>query len=171
MPEGRPREYPLRPVTEAMLYVVKTGADDQVLARAGLQGRATQYHTHGPDRRFAVGQDGLQKGLWGYDAGKKIKGRKRRIAVDTQGNVLTVVVHPAGVQDLVGARTVLMRLFRRFDTIIKGFVDGGYAGQLIEWAKQRFGYEIAVVKRNEQHMFRVQRKRWVVERALVWLNW
>jgi transposase len=155
-----------------LAFVRNLGAGDQVLARTGPQGRrTTQPHTYGGDHRFAVGQDGLKRGRRGYDAGKRIKGRKRHIAVDTQGNVLTAVVHSAGVQDRVGTRTVLMRLFRRFDAIIKVFVDGGYTGQLIEWANQMFGYEVEVVKRNEQHMFRVQPKRWIVERTLVWLNW
>ena len=100
-------------------------AGDQVLARTGPQGKRTQPDTHGGDHRFAVGQDGLKRGRWGYDARKKIKGRKRHIAVDTQGNVLAVVVHLAGGQVRVGARRVLMRLFRRFDTNIKVFDDGG----------------------------------------------
>jgi putative transposase len=85
--------------------------------------------------------------------------------------VLSVVVHSAGVQDRVGARTVLMRLFCRFDTIVKVFVDGGYTGALIAWAREMFGYDVEVVKRNEQHLFRVLPKRWVVERTLAWLNW
>jgi transposase len=84
---------------------------------------------------------------------------------------LTVVVHSAGVQDRVGARAVLTRLFCRFDNIVKVFVDGGYTGTLIDWAKQMFGYEVEVVKRNEQHLFRVLPKRWIVERSLAWLNW
>jgi hypothetical protein len=58
---------------------------------------------------------------------------------------LTVVVHSAGVQDRVGARAVLMRLFCRFDSIVKVFVDGGYTGTLIEWARKMFGYEVEVV--------------------------
>jgi putative transposase len=85
--------------------------------------------------------------------------------------VLTAVVHSAGVQDRVGARAVLMRLFCGFDTIVKVFVDGGYTGSLIEWAKQMFGYHVEVVKRNEQHLFHVLPKRWIVERTLAWLNW
>ena len=75
----------------------------------------------------------------GYDAGKKIKGRKRHIAVDTQGNLLTAIIHSAGIQDRVGARAVLMRLFRHFDTNAKVFADGGYTGKLIDWAKEMFG--------------------------------
>jgi len=84
---------------------------------------------------------------------------------------LTVVVHSAGVQDRVGARAVLTRLFCRFDSIVKIFVDGGYTGTLIDWARQMFGYEVEVVKRNQLHTFKVLPKRWIVERTLAWLNW
>ena len=51
-----------------------------------------------------------------------------------------MIVHSAGIQDRVAARAVLMRLFCRFDTITKVYVDGGYTGSLIDWAKQMFGY-------------------------------
>jgi transposase len=84
---------------------------------------------------------------------------------------LTVVVHSAGVQDRVGARAVLTRLFCRFDSIAKVFVDGGYTGSLIDWARQMFGYEVEVVKRSELHWFLVLPRRWIVERTLAWLNW
>ena len=147
------------------------GTGEQVVTRAGPQSRRTQPHAQRGDRRFAVGQDGAKRGRRGYDAGKKIKGRKRHIAVDTEGNLLTVVVHSAGVQDRVGARAVLTRLFGRFDAIVKVFVDGGYTGTLIDWAKQMFGYDVEVVKRNELHRFKVLPKRWIVERTLAWLNW
>jgi hypothetical protein len=76
--------------------------------------------------------------------GKKIKGRKRHIAVDTQGNLLAAIVHSAGIQDRVAARAVLMRLFCRFDTITTVFVDGGYTGTLIGWAKDMFGFTVKV---------------------------
>jgi len=66
---------------------------------------------------------------------------------------------------------VLTRLFCRFDTIAKVFVDGGYTGTLIEWAEQMFGYQLEVVKRNEPHKFKVLPKRWIVERTFAWLNW
>lgn len=66
---------------------------------------------------------------------------------------------------------MLMRLFGRFDTIVKVFVDGGYTGRLIDWAKQMFGYEVEVVKRNELHQFLVLPKRWIVERTFAWLSW
>ena len=61
-----------------------------------------------------------------------------------------------------------MRLFCHFDTIAKVFVDGGYTGTLIEWAEQMFGYTVEVVKRTEQHLFKVLPKRWIVERTFGW---
>jgi transposase len=147
------------------------GARDQDAARAGAQGGWTKRCTYGGDYRFAIGQDGAKRGRRGYDAGKKIKGRKRHIAVDTQGNLLVAVVHSAGIQDRVAARAVLMRLFCRFDTIATVFADGGYTGKLIDWAKEMFGYSVEIVKRNQQHLFQVLPKRWIVERTFAWLNW
>ena len=85
--------------------------------------------------------------------------------------MLAVIVHSAGIQDRVAARAVLMRLFCRFDSIPKIFADGGYTGKLIDWAKDMFGYSVEIVKRNEQHLFRVLPKRWIVERTFAWLNW
>ena len=72
----------------------------------------------------------------GYDAGKKIKGRKRHILVDTLGLLLSVVVHPADIQDRDGAFQLLRRARRLFPFIKRIFADGGYAGEkmaLIVW--------------------------------------
>ncbi len=107
------------------------GAYRQDAARAGAQGEGSKRQAQRGYYRFAASQDGAKRGRRGYDAGKKIKGRKRHIAVDTEGNLLAVIVHSAGIQDRVAARAVLMRLFCTFDTIIKVFVDGGYTGKLI----------------------------------------
>ena len=107
----------------------------------------------------------------GYHAGKKIKGRKCHIAVDTQGDLSTAVVHPAGIQDRVGAHAVLMRPFRHFETIFKVFADGGYTGTLSDWAKEMFGYDVEVVKRSQLHTFKVLLKRWIVERSFAWMGW
>ena len=146
------------------------GADRQGPARAGAQGEGSKRRSQRCDRRFAVCEDGAKRGQRGYDAGKKIKGRKRHIAVDTEGNLLAVVVHSAGIQDRVAARAVLMRLFCRLDSITTVFVDGGYTGKLIGWAKEMFGYKVEVVKRNELHTFQVQPKRWIVERTFAWIS-
>jgi putative transposase len=64
-----------------------------------------------------------------------------------------------------------MRLFCRFDTITKVFVDAGCTGKLIDWTRDMFGYDVEVVKRSEQHKFVVLPKRWIVERTFAWLNW
>jgi len=64
-----------------------------------------------------------------------------------------------------------MRLFRRFDTILKVFADGGYTGTLIDLARQMFGYDVEVVKRKELHTFKVLPKRWIVERNFAWMGW
>jgi len=69
---------------------------------------------------------------------KKIKGRKRHIAVDTLGLLLAVVVHSAAIQDRVGAKVLLVRLYCRFHSISTIFVDGGYTGKLIEWCATLF---------------------------------
>ena len=81
------------------------------------------------------------------------------------------MIHSAGIQDRVAARAVLMRLFCRFDSITTVLADGGYTGKLIDWAKDMFGYSVEIVQRNEQHLFRVLPKRWIVERTFAWLNW
>jgi hypothetical protein len=125
----------------------------QTLRAQGRTAGRTKRHAHRGDYRFTVGQDAPKRGRRGYDAGKKIKGRKRHIAVDTQGNLLAVIVHSAGIQDRVAARAVLMRLFCRFDSITTVFADGGYIGRLIDWAKDMFGYSVEIAKRNEQHLF------------------
>ncbi len=82
-----------------------------------------------------------------------------------------MTVHSAGIQDRVGAHAVLMRLFRRFDTITKVFADGGYTETLIDWTQKMFGYDVEVAKRNELHSFKVLPERWIVERSFAWMGW
>ncbi len=92
------------------------GASGEVTARAGPQGGRTKRLAYGGDHRFAIGQYGIKRGARGYEAGKKVKGRKGHIEPDTQGNLLAVMVHLVGVQNCVAARAVLMRLFCLFGT-------------------------------------------------------
>ena len=86
------------------------------------------------------------------------------------GLLLAVVVHSAGIQDRVGARALLIRLFVHLEHFKVIFVDGGYTGKLIEWSRAMFGWTLEVVKRSEQHTFKVLPKRWIVERTFAWLN-
>jgi putative transposase len=111
----------------------------------------------------------------GYDAGKKVLGRKRHLLVDTLGLILHVVVHSAAIQDRDGARLVLPILLQRFGWLRCIFVDGGYAGELVAWVKKllpRRGLRLVVVKRSEgaKHRFLILPKRWIVERTFGWLS-
>lgn len=84
--------------------------------------------------------------------------------------MLTVVVHAANIQDRDGARLVLQRLAHRFHRLKLIWADGGYAGQLIGWAKQTCGRVIEIVKRPAINRFVVVHKRWIVERTFAWLG-
>lgn len=107
----------------------------------------------------------------GYDGGKKIKGRKRHIAVDANGWLLMVLVTAAGVQDRDAGHRLLALLRERFATISLVWADGGYAGRLITWATTVLRLTVTVVKRNaEVAGFTVLPRRWVVERTFGWLN-
>ena len=106
----------------------------------------------------------------GYDAGKKIKGRKRHLITDTEGLLLDVVVHSAGIQDRDGAKLLLNHAKGTLSTLKKIFADGGYAGKLITWVQQRFGITLEIVKRNELHKFVVLPIRWIIERTNAWVS-
>lgn len=113
----------------------------------------------------------------GYDAGKKIKGRKRHILTDTQGNLLGVVVTPASVQDRDAARVVVCMFCHLIITLRIIFADGGYAGKLegfVAAAGRMFGHRaglaLNIIKRSDSAKgFVVLPRRWVVERTFGWL--
>jgi transposase len=107
----------------------------------------------------------------GYDAGKRVNGRKRHIAVDTAGLLLAVVVTIAGIQDRDGACRLLAALRTKFSTIALIWADGGYAGRLVTWAQAVLGFAVTIVKRTDDLSgFRVIPRRWVVERTLAWIS-
>jgi putative transposase len=105
----------------------------------------------------------------GYDAAKKVKGRKRHLLVDTLGRVLMVVVHSAAIQDRDGARVLLALAHRLFPRLQRIWADSAYAGALIEWVYLSFGWIWEVVRRTASG-FVVLPRRWVVERTFGWLN-
>ncbi|MEV0237013.1 IS5 family transposase [Nonomuraea sp. NPDC050786] len=106
----------------------------------------------------------------GFDGGKKIKGQKRHIAVDTLGLLLCVIVTAASVQDRDGAHPLLALLREKFSTITLVWADGGYAGRLVTWARQVLSVTIAIVKRSDDlRGFVVLPRRWVAERTFAWL--
>lgn len=106
----------------------------------------------------------------GYDAGKKIKGIKRHILVDTLGLVLGVVIQSASVQDRKGAIMVVECLSEKWNKIIKIFADGGYSGGLIEVIKKQYKITLEIIKRSELHLFKILPKRWIVERTFAWID-
>src|SRR3954464_104658 len=124
-----------------------------------------------PARLPPIGQDGRSKGgSKGYDAGKKINGRKRHILTDTDGRLLTVKVHSAGIQDRDGGKTVLKASRARYPFVTRAFADGGYAGRLVRWAKDKAHIVVEVVKRSPAAKgFEVLRRRWVGERTFAWI--
>jgi putative transposase len=109
----------------------------------------------------------------GYDAGKRIKGRKRHIVTDTLGCLLFVMVHGAGVQDRNGIKQVLPLLKSKFLASIKTIIaDGGYSGQtIVDWVKKNLMWNLEIVRRTEQSKFKVLPKRWIVERTIAWITY
>jgi len=106
----------------------------------------------------------------GFDAGKKIKGIKRHIIVDTLGLILAVAIQSASVQDRDGAVSVIDKLMENWRKVIKIFADGGYAGKLIGKVKDKFKIELEIIKRDELHTFKILPKRWIVERTFAWID-
>lgn len=108
----------------------------------------------------------------GYDAGKKINGRKRHIIVDTPGNLLEVVVHAADIQDRDGARLVLSKLSEAtVNRLKKLWADRAYSGKLIDWVHEKLDCLLEIVQKDpNQQGFKVLPRRWVVERTLAWLS-
>jgi transposase len=106
----------------------------------------------------------------GYDAGKKINGRKRHIVVDTLGLLLGVLVTAASVQDRDAARPLLECLITSFRRVRLIWADGGYAGKLVEWARTNLTIVLQIVKRSDTAVgFVVLPRRWIVERTLAWI--
>ena len=107
----------------------------------------------------------------GYDAGKKITGRKRHLAVDTLGLILAVVVHGAGWQDQHGAEWVMEKLGEQFRRLKVIFGDSAYGRSgLPEWVNVTFGWVLQTILRPVAVKgFVVLPKRWIVERTFAWL--
>jgi transposase len=106
----------------------------------------------------------------GYDAGKKINGRKRHLVVDTRGLPLMVMVTPADLHDSAAAKEVLFRLRLTHPEITIVWADRAYAGQLVTWAKTYLNLTIKTVARpKDTSGFVILPRRWVVERSIAWL--
>lgn len=123
------------------------------------------------DAQSVKGADTVGAGSRGYDAGKKVNGRKRHIVVDTTGLLLLVMVTAASVQDRDGGARALQRLRFVMPSVATVWADGGYAGRLVAYANKVLRLIVTIVRKQEGQVgFAVLPRRWVVERTLSWIS-
>lgn len=202
---GRPLKYPRRLVIDTILYVLRTGtawrhvphdlAPWDVAYRwfRCWSGDGTWNRVHDQLRdavRVAEGRDPQPSAAVldsqtahshqggdaiGWDAGKRTRGRKRHLLVDSAGLLLKAVVHAASVQERAGAKLVLAGITATFPLLGLVWADQGYVNRvdagLLDWAREHAGVELVIVPRNaDVKGFQVLPRRWVVERTFSWLG-
>ncbi len=104
-------------------------------------------------------------------ANSQIKGRKRHIAVDTLGNLLSVVVHAANIHDTKAGIFVAKKAFETYPSL-KGFcADAGYRNTFEREVSEQLGLTVEISKRIQDISWHILPKRWIVERTFAWLGW
>jgi putative transposase len=198
---GRPRTTDMRQVLNAIFYVVVGGIQWRLLPRnygnwktvyhyfRTWRDDGTWQRIHDTLRSRVRQQAGRHKhatagcidsqsvkasanrGVRGFDSGKKVNGRKRHILVDTMGLVILVVVTAASLSDPQGAKLLFARLRGAGKKLRRIWVDGTYRGKLVEWVMERCRIVLQPVLRcDDTKGFVVLPRRWVVERTFAWLT-
>jgi len=216
---GKPPKYPRRQILDAILYVLRTGCQWRMLPKDFPAWQDVYAHFRRWTKKglFEVMQDRLRS-LWrklvgrdpeptaavldsqafktspqggpkGFDAFKKVKGRKRHLVVDVLGLVLAVLILPANVQDRDGAHPAVAAAKAKCPGLNKLYLDAAYGGDCAERLRQQYGLDVEVVRRPNAKgawthplqepqpvtqaqgpPFPILPRRWVVERTNAWVE-